>query len=308
MTLPQILSRLQGVTGSGRSYQARCPAHEDQNPSLSLGQGDDGRILLHCFAGCPPEAVVAALGLRESDLFSDSKTRAKTVKKGAVTPQVERPLPDRSGFKPGAMGQLRRLAAMRPFDLAGLCWAQSRGVLVFGSWYGVDCFGVTDQSGRVLELRRLDGRPFPAVGRLREHKSHSVGARDYPCIALVEGLPDFLEAHAVALFGQASHYCNQDVCCVPVAMLSASPAIAEDALLHFAGKVVRIYAHAERAGLLGADKWQQQLQAAGAKHVDVFDFSPYRKRDGQPVNDLYDWREVDPKHYEDKPELWRILP
>jgi hypothetical protein len=49
---------------------ARCPAHEDRIASLSVGEGDDGRILLHCQAGCEPSAVLSALGLAHGDLFS----------------------------------------------------------------------------------------------------------------------------------------------------------------------------------------------------------------------------------------------
>jgi hypothetical protein len=38
-----------------------CPAHDDQNPLLSLSLGDDGRLLFHCHAGCSQLAVMAAL-------------------------------------------------------------------------------------------------------------------------------------------------------------------------------------------------------------------------------------------------------
>jgi hypothetical protein len=49
----------------------RCPAHEDRTASLSLREGDDGRALLYCHAGCDVGDVCAALGLNLSDLFSD---------------------------------------------------------------------------------------------------------------------------------------------------------------------------------------------------------------------------------------------
>ena len=48
---------------------ARCPAHEDRDPSLSLRLLEDGRWLVHCHAGCPPGAVVGAVGLSLSDLY-----------------------------------------------------------------------------------------------------------------------------------------------------------------------------------------------------------------------------------------------
>jgi hypothetical protein len=49
---------------------ARCPAHDDRHASLSIAEGKDGRILLHCFADCTTEAIVAALGLEMRDLFN----------------------------------------------------------------------------------------------------------------------------------------------------------------------------------------------------------------------------------------------
>lgn len=64
-----ILPRLDGVRQSGRGWIAKCPAHEDRNASLSIGAGDDGRVLLHCFALCPAFDVVAAIGLTLADLF-----------------------------------------------------------------------------------------------------------------------------------------------------------------------------------------------------------------------------------------------
>ena len=70
MTLQEILSRLHGVHGSGKQYTARCPAHDDHNASLSIGQGDDGKILLHCHAGCDVEKILSALGLKKADLFN----------------------------------------------------------------------------------------------------------------------------------------------------------------------------------------------------------------------------------------------
>jgi hypothetical protein len=65
-----LLDRLDRVrsTGPGR-WIARCPAHEDRGPSLSIRELDDGRILLNDFGGCGTDDVLAALGLQMSDLF-----------------------------------------------------------------------------------------------------------------------------------------------------------------------------------------------------------------------------------------------
>ena len=69
MQLSEFLRLLKGVTGGDNQYKAKCPAHEDKNPSLSIA-GNDGKILLHCHAGCPQENIVFAMGLNMSDLFS----------------------------------------------------------------------------------------------------------------------------------------------------------------------------------------------------------------------------------------------
>ncbi len=71
MTAEELLSRLDGVRarGGGR-WTARCPAHADRVPSLSIAEGERG-ILIHCFAACRKEDVVAALGLTLADLFYD---------------------------------------------------------------------------------------------------------------------------------------------------------------------------------------------------------------------------------------------
>ena len=66
-------------TGPGR-WLACCPAHEDRSPSLSIRELDDGRILIHDFAGCDTEAVLDSLGLTMADLFPGhlDATRAGT--------------------------------------------------------------------------------------------------------------------------------------------------------------------------------------------------------------------------------------
>jgi hypothetical protein len=63
-----------GARRNGGSWMARCPAHEDSSPSLSIREGDDGRVLLHCFAGCPTESICSALGIKLSDLFAGPGT------------------------------------------------------------------------------------------------------------------------------------------------------------------------------------------------------------------------------------------
>ena len=72
LTLTDILQRLDGVRGSGTQYVARCPVHGDSKPSLSVGMGQDGRILLMCHAGCDTADILDALGIKTSDLFPET--------------------------------------------------------------------------------------------------------------------------------------------------------------------------------------------------------------------------------------------
>jgi len=70
-----LLHRLDKLKGRNGSWTARCPAHEDRGPSLSITEKEDGRILLHCHAGCDVFQVVQAVGLDLSDLFPPDDKR-----------------------------------------------------------------------------------------------------------------------------------------------------------------------------------------------------------------------------------------
>ena len=70
MSVEVVLARLEGVRSTvPHRWIARCPAHQDKSPSLAIADGEDGRVLLHCFGGCDTEAVLSAIGLTMSDLF-----------------------------------------------------------------------------------------------------------------------------------------------------------------------------------------------------------------------------------------------
>ncbi len=73
MSAEALLSRLDGVrrTGANR-WLAKCPAHGDRTASLAIRELDDGRILLHDFAGCDPEHVLSAVGLKFDALFPNA--------------------------------------------------------------------------------------------------------------------------------------------------------------------------------------------------------------------------------------------
>src|SRR5262245_13238719 len=57
----KFLARLKNVASCGDGWSARCPAHNDHQNSLSVGEGEDGRVLLYCHAGCSVEDVLDEL-------------------------------------------------------------------------------------------------------------------------------------------------------------------------------------------------------------------------------------------------------
>ncbi|QOV89366.1 DUF3987 domain-containing protein [Humisphaera borealis] len=67
--LELLLSKLPDAKRNGAGWSVRCPAHDDDQPSLSIGEGDAGGALVHCHAGCTPVAITAALGLQLADLM-----------------------------------------------------------------------------------------------------------------------------------------------------------------------------------------------------------------------------------------------
>lgn len=70
MDVNDLVVRLEKARPTSRdSWLACCPAHKDRTPSLTVRALDDGRILIHCFAGCGAADVMAAIGLETADLF-----------------------------------------------------------------------------------------------------------------------------------------------------------------------------------------------------------------------------------------------
>src|SRR5215217_3575525 len=93
------LRRLKVVFRNGNKATAFCPAHDDRNnPSLSVGVGEDDKVLLHCFVGCKFEDIISAMGLEQPDLFErpDGKGSPcipqkifRTVKRSAAQPRSD---------------------------------------------------------------------------------------------------------------------------------------------------------------------------------------------------------------------------
>ena len=69
-----LLPLLQSAKPSGKNrWMARCPAHEDKYPSLSVRRFDDDAISVKCFSGCTTAEILSAVGLNPSDLFPQNE-------------------------------------------------------------------------------------------------------------------------------------------------------------------------------------------------------------------------------------------
>jgi len=116
--IQDVLARLRKVKKTGNGWQACCPAHEDQHASLSIGTGEDGRILLNCHAGCKPEAVVATLGLTLADLFTPTPLRQCSGLRRTNPGEGPRPAKPEAEAEPppsASSGQARNLDAESTF-------------------------------------------------------------------------------------------------------------------------------------------------------------------------------------------------
>lgn len=304
--LPVLMSRM----GYAKFAKRTCPSpfRTDKKPSWGIfnrngrwfwkdhGTGDSGdEIGFIAKAKKLSSDHSFQIALDVWTRMADKKSKPDDVDVPSIPDLEHREKPDRSGFGPGLDAQLERLCKLRRIDPLGVVLAHLQGVLVFGRLAGHEVFGVTDSSGHVLEVRRLDGEQFPSYGTLPERKSHAVkGSRkDWPVglaeagskgtILLVEGLPDFLAAFEVV----AREGAMERVC--PVAMLSAGASIAPDALPAFKGKHVKIMPHNDEAGRKGASRWRDQLVTAGAAKVEFILLCDDDEIDSTPFKDLNDY-------------------
>lgn len=74
--LEVFLGKLDGVRRFGKDYRARCPHHDSRRKdALVITDKGDGRILLKCFGGCSANDVVAAVGMKLTDLMPPKPER-----------------------------------------------------------------------------------------------------------------------------------------------------------------------------------------------------------------------------------------
>ncbi len=147
--IERVLARLdpQHLRESRGEYSARCPAHPDRNPSLTIREGDDGRALLCCHSGCSVEDVVAALDLTMADLAPPSSNGVAPISK-------PRPVPQRPTRTFASVEDIVKVATKRGETLVA--------AFVYRDADGDDVGAVlrfsTNDGKRITQTRCVDGR------------------------------------------------------------------------------------------------------------------------------------------------------
>ncbi len=302
------------------SKSCRCPFHEDASASCSVTP--DG-ALFNCFAGCGggdavdfhqlatglphAEACRAFIALAGGSAVASAPRppRPKPADVDAMKAEQRKswPLFESPLEQPGGMDALAKL---RNVSIDGVKLMAARGLLYFAEWKQSPAWIVTDTARLNAQARRMDGQPWPGIGAKAQTLPGSraawpVGLKEAQMLHVVllcEGGADLLAAHHFI------HAHGREADVATVAMLGASNTIPADALPLFAGKRVRIMAHADDAGIEAARRWKRQLDTVGA-HVDAADFTGLLMADGTRAKDLNHCTQLRP---EDQPQLEDLIP
>ncbi len=159
MNISKFISRLPGAKKNGKGWIALCPAHDDQHASLSVGIGDDGRILLKCFAGCDTDSIVKALGIHISDLFSNGAVQMNGQRK-RDWPALAKIFSD--ALTPDRRAELAKVLGLPELALASLAigWSEAEQC-----WTFPECNG----QGQIIGINRRyrDGQKKAIAGSKR---------------------------------------------------------------------------------------------------------------------------------------------
>jgi len=94
MATAETIATALGGRKAGGGWTARCPAHDDHTPSLSIRDAGDGKVLVRCHAGCEQEQVISVLrsrGLWTSNGPRSRPTQRPTVQHKADQDDIRRP-------------------------------------------------------------------------------------------------------------------------------------------------------------------------------------------------------------------------
>jgi hypothetical protein len=303
LTIPSLWAQLD-LPGKPMT-SCRSPFREDRTPSFSVyddgrkwkdhatGEGGDAAdFLAHALNVSPGEGCRKLIEFAGGHRIHSPAPRP--IPRASAAADSEKAV-KRAGWPPFEMptgAEISAIAELRGLSVEGVSLAAERGLLFCCESREGRAWVVTDSSRRNAQWRLLSGQTWVA-GKKALTLPGSEGAwplglpeaYTFEAIALVEGGPDLLAAlHLSWVAGVEGRI-------APVAMLGASLSIPAEALPDFAGKRVRLFPDADKAGQTAGIRWAVQLRAAGVK-VDGYCFGELLREDGEPVQDLNDLAHV----------------
>ncbi len=205
--IDRVLARLEKVSPCGDGWSACCPAHHDDKPSMTVGVGNDGKVLVDCKIGCGFDKIVAALEMDPGDFFADKQPKKKRSK---PEPDPE-PEPD----KPELIERMTRLAAKyekaltpeRMRELAGQLHLPEKALKALGvGWRAAGdksswTFPERNGSGQIIgiSLRKVDGEKRFVYGSKRGLIVPDGWEKREGPLLVPEGASDTAALHAMGL-------------------------------------------------------------------------------------------------------------
>ena len=285
MNVDALLDRLDGVRPAGAGqFNAQCPSHLDRHASLSVGETVD-RIVLHCHAGCGPNAILESLGLSWRDVFLDTpdlaprrngpvtipKPRPRAVSRRRDESRVSLPPAPILASWTASVGAV----AGRLFELKG--WTlPTLQALEIGWDGGRVTIPVRDADGLLLTVvRYLPGRK-PKMLALNGRGRHLYPAPEdvaffddpFGAVWLVEGEPDAISAYELG---------------IPAVAVPGVSKWSDEWTERFEGRVVTVCMDCDAAGRACAAERADMLHSVGVE-VRVVDLDPNRT-DGWDLGD-----------------------
>lgn len=180
------------------SFQACCPAHKDDTPSLTVTKADD-KIVVYCHAGCEPESIVNSLGLKMNDLFlSDNSGSGVTLKSN----ETIYPYYDENGTYLFEKVRTEKLKGVfRTTDSEGnIIWGRTKGVY-YETYSGSNQYSRTERPGNAtVELKTSIPNILYRLSEVVE------GVKNDKTIFILEGEKDVDNARKLGIIAT----CNPD--------------------------------------------------------------------------------------------------
>lgn len=260
MRIEDFLERLEAVHGTAPQWTARCPAHDDRQASLTIGLGDEGKILITCWAGCELEDICQAAGVTVADLFDQEAKDRASLGLGARLQRAMNPL------LPGAPELERdQLTLLRSLDtqhqirkLKGWNYT-TLAALDVGMRGNRLTIPVRDLNGEIVQYLRYWPESQPKMLATKGHRRTPLYALlDTGPVWIVEGETDAIS-----------------IACAGFAVIGAPGASAKahsDWCEPVRGRDVIVCMDYDEPGNKAALKWARSAAARGAASVKIVTF------------------------------------